>query len=562
MKNKVLWGGAGVWSMMLLLLSSNVCARTDSLLYPLKNIPLLSGNFGELRATHLHTGLDFKTGGREGLPVICVKDAVVARVKVSATGYGNALYLEHDGGITTVYGHLNRFEPGIAAIVREIQYTKESFEIDENMLARGIRFRAGDTIAYSGNTGSSGGPHLHFEVRDTKSEHALNPLRFLAVKDETGPNVRGVYVYPYSREGVRMAPRRVEVKHLGNRVFRGGKIGVPAGRVGIGVQADDYMKDSWNKLGVYDLSVSANDKELFRMTMDELSFDQTYLVNELKDFHHYREGRLVYMTCGNYQGRLLAVSNRDKGFVLVEKDSVVNIAIDLHDINGNRSRITFQLAGKAASPDPELKAGEQLLENDRDNHLQKGIYSLDLEANTLPYPVVCLPQVCSRLKDSTEKITVFSTGKQVYPLLKSARLTVKGEFPGKSVICLLEKNNRFSALNTRRIADGLEASPRVLGEYTVRQDTIAPVIFYSGRVGRKIRFRIVDNLSGIASYRVEVNGKWCLFAYDAKNHLLEGDVNEPVFVDGKNRLVLKVTDGVGNISVYETAISRARVPAR
>ena len=109
---------------MLLLLSSNVCAQTDTLLYPLKNVPLLSGKFGELRATHLHTGLDFKTGGREGLPVICVKDGVVARVKVSATGYGNALYLEHEGGITTVYGHVRRFVPRIAKVGRNIQYKK------------------------------------------------------------------------------------------------------------------------------------------------------------------------------------------------------------------------------------------------------------------------------------------------------------------------------------------------------------------------------------------------------------------------------------------------------
>lgn len=155
-------------------------------------------------------------------------------------------------------------------------------------------FRAGDTIAYSGNTGSSGGPHLHFEVRDTKSERALNPLRFLSVKDQTGPSVRGVYVYPISNEGVRNATRRVEVKNTGNRVFRGGKVGVPAGMVGIGIQSDDYMKDSWNKLGVYDLSVSANGQEVFKMTMNELSFDETFLVNELKVF--IITGKTVWFT--------------------------------------------------------------------------------------------------------------------------------------------------------------------------------------------------------------------------------------------------------------------------
>ncbi|WP_455511334.1 M23 family metallopeptidase [Butyricimonas paravirosa] len=554
MTNKIMWRGIGALLLMLLLLSSNVCAQTGTLLYPLKNVPLLSGNFGELRATHLHTGLDFKTGGREGLPVICVKDGVVARVKVSATGYGNALYLEHEGGITTVYGHLSRFVPRIAEVVRNIQYNKESFEVDENMSGYELRFRAGDTIAYSGNTGSSGGPHLHFEVRDTKSEHALNPLRFLSVKDQTGPNVRGVYVYPVSDGGTRNPARRVEVKNTGNRVFRGGKVGVPAGMVGIGIQSDDYMKDSWNKLGVYDLSVSANGQEVFKMTMNELSFDQTFLVNELKDFHHYRENRLVYLTFGNYQGQLLSVCNQNGGFIPVEKDSVVDVAVDLSDINGNRSRIMFQLWGKSPSRELVLADGEKLLMNHQNDSLKKGKYTLWLEADALSYPIVCKPEVSSRLRDSVETIEVFSTGKQIYPLMKNARLVVGGKFPEKSVICLLEKNNRFFALKTRWTGEGLEASPRVLGEYVVRQDTIAPVIFYTGRAGQKIRFRMVDDLSGISSYRVEVNGKWCLFTYDAKNRLLEGNINEPVFVKGKNRLVLKVEDAVKNIATFETDI--------
>ena len=554
MTNKIMWRGIGALLLMLLLLSSNVCAQTDTLLYPLKNVPLLSGNFGELRATHLHSGLDFKTGGREGLPVICVKDGVVARVKVSATGYGNALYLEHEGGITTVYGHLSRFVPRIAKVVRNIQYNKESFEVDENMSGYELRFRAGDTIAYSGNTGSSGGPHLHFEVRDTKSERALNPLRFLSVKDQTGPSVRGVYVYPISNEGVRNATRRVEVKNTGNRVFRGGKVGVPAGMVGIGIQSDDYMKDSWNKLGVYDLSVSANGQEVFKMTMNELSFDETFLVNELKDFHHYRENRLVYLTFGNYQEQLLSVRNQNGGFIPVEKDSVVDVTVDLSDINGNRSRIMFQLCGKSPSRELVLADGEKLLMNHQNDSLKKGKYTLWLEADALSYPIVCKPEVSSRLRDSIETIEVFSTGKQIYPLMKNARLVVGGKFPEKSVICLLEKSNRFAALKTRWTKEGLEAFPRVLGEYTVRQDTIAPVIFYTGRAGQKIRFRMVDDLSGISSYRVEVNGKWCLFAYDAKNRLLEGNINEPVFVKGKNRLVLKVEDAVKNIATFETDI--------
>lgn len=298
------------------------------------------------------------------------------------------------------------------------------------------------------------------------------------------------------------------------------------------------------------------------MTMNELSFDQTFLVNELKDFHHYRGNRLVYLTFGSYQEQLLSVRNQNGGFIPVEKDSVVDVAVDLSDINGNRSRIMFRLWGKSPLRELVLADGEKLLMNHQNDSLKKGKYTLWLEADALSYPIVCKPEVSYRLRDSVKTIEVFSTGKQIYPLMKNARLVIDGKFPGNSVICLLEKNNRFSALKTRWTEEGLEAFPRVLGEYTVCQDTVAPVIFYMGKVGQKIRFRMVDDLSGISSYRVEVNGKWCLFTYDAKNRLLEGDVNEPVFKAGKNRLVLKVTDAVGNISEYETAISCAGVPAR
>lgn len=184
--------------------------------------------------------------------------------------------------------------------------------------------------------------------------------------------------------------------------------------VGIGIQSDDYMKDSWNKLGVYDLSVSANGQEVFKMTMNELSFDETFLVNELKDFHHYRENRLVYLTFGNYQEQLLSVRNQNGGFIPVEKDSVVDVTVDLSDINGNRSSIMFQLWGKSPSRELVLTDEEKLLMNHQNDSLKQGIYTLWLEADALSYPIVCKPEVSSRLRDSVETIEVFSTGKQIF----------------------------------------------------------------------------------------------------------------------------------------------------
>ena len=145
---------------------------------PVRNAILLSGNFGELRATHFHSGIDIRTGGVVGWPVICVKDGILARVSVSPTGYGQALYVEHPDGTTTVYGHLERFVPAVTKLVRELQYRRESFRIDEDFKSYRLYFKQGDTIAYSGNTGTSGGPHLHFEVR--KGKATFNPLEYIS----------------------------------------------------------------------------------------------------------------------------------------------------------------------------------------------------------------------------------------------------------------------------------------------------------------------------------------------------------------------------------------------
>ena len=183
----------------LVVIPLNVLAQ--QIILPMNKPILLSGNFGELRATHFHSGIDIRTGGVEGLPVVCVKEGRLVRVSVSPTGYGQALYIEHPDGTTTVYGHLQRFVSQITEIVRELQYRQESFKIDADFRPYKLVFRQGDTIAYSGNSGSSGGPHLHFEVRNTLTEHTLNPLHYYQIRDMKAPVIRKLYLYAISEEG-------------------------------------------------------------------------------------------------------------------------------------------------------------------------------------------------------------------------------------------------------------------------------------------------------------------------------------------------------------------------
>lgn len=540
---------------VLLFLSSVVWGQSPEWLNPLRVKPLLSGNFGELRDAHFHSGLDYKTEGREGLPVICVKDGVLARVKVSATGYGNALYVKHDDGYTTVYGHLQRFVSRVEEKVRDIQYAKESFAIDENFEAEAIVFKAGDTIAYSGNSGSSMGPHLHFEVRSTRDERPLNPLLFLKIEDKMGPNLRALYLYEFSEEGVLSGRRHVMVKNTGNRNYNAGKVRLPAGKIGVGVQADDYMNGSWNKLGLYELKLWAGGQWVSRMKMDTVSFDQNVLVNEVKDFQLYRENKVVYTTFGNYRGELPGVfTSIDHGFITLYPDSTLQVRLELRDINGNVSKLFFELIGREKEREIE-RTGKVVWSNREEHRVVCGNYVLELEADALQYPISCEPQLVSCRRDSIETMEVFCLSKEEWPLLKRGKLQVKGLFAEKSVLCLVGKGEKLLPMKTWQSDSGLAAYPNVLGRYTVSRDTVAPLIDYLGKVaGKRVRFKIKDELTGIASYRVEVNGKWCLFSYDAKKDILEGRLSEPAFVKGKNKVVLKVTDGVGNIATFETYI--------
>ena len=344
------------------LLLISLSAQTKEEIAPLRIPLLLSGNFGELRATHFHSGVDLKTKGIVGLPVLCVKDGKVARVKVSAVGYGNALYIEHPDGTTTVYGHLQKFNREVTEVVRRIQYAKESFEIDENLSDYQLTFRKGDTIAYSGNTGSSGGPHLHFEYRNTATEYTLNPLHYLKIRDHIAPRIRALYIYGIDQQGRVGVIRRCEVKNLGNNKCMVAKAQLPAGKIGIGLYITDAMNDSWNKLGVYRLQLCVNDREKFRLTVDSAAFDQGSLINGLKDFRLYRDRReTVYRCFGRHLSSLMGVQLEEGGAILLQQGETVELEVTAADIYGNETQLNFQLTGGTAKREkagPVLTAGQ------------------------------------------------------------------------------------------------------------------------------------------------------------------------------------------------------------
>ena len=510
---------------------------------PIRGTILLSGNFGELRATHFHSGVDFRTGGREGSPVICVKDGVLVRLNISPVGYGNALYIEHADGTTSVYGHLQDFVPSVIKLARQLQYEQESFRIDEHIENGGLFFSQGDTIAYSGNSGSSGGPHLHFEVRNTETERVLNPLHYYKIRDTKAPIVRKLYLYTVSEDAYVECLRQCAVKNSAKGRYDAGRITVPAGKIGVGVFLTDYMNDSWNKLGVYKMSLRVEDDTLFSLNMDSCSFEQSKYINDIKDFDLYKKKETVYRCFGNYQDRVHGVSNKNKGYIELAQDSLVEVIIDMFDINGNHSCARVQLKG--GSKKEGVAKTERILRYDEAHVLTLPDCRVELKKGSLFSSF----RNCLKVeKDSLLDQAVFVLAEREIPLLEKVRLIVTGKFDSCSIICEISPSGKRYPVKTKYLPNALEAEVAYLSRYTIVEDKEAPEIRFLGKKSNHfLHFKIKDNLSGIARYRGEVNGNWCLFSYDAKNDLLQCSLSEPAFIRGKEHKVkILVEDAVGN----------------
>lgn len=512
-------------------------------LRPIKRSLLLSGNFGELRATHFHSGIDIKTGGVTGVPVVCVQDGLIARVRVSPVGYGNALYVEHGDGTTTVYGHLERFVPRIEHWVRELQYSREDFVLDEDFKGYGLLFRQGDTIAYSGNSGSSGGPHLHFEIRDTRTEKVLNPLSVYRIRDVIPPVVKTVYIYSILEDGRVELIRQIPAKVLATGRYSGGRVTVPAGNIGVGIHAEDRMNDSGNKLGIYKLSLQVGKDTLFRLKMDACDFGESCYINEIKDFYRYKKQETVYRCFGWFQNHVTGVENLNGGIFEIQQDSCLTLQLDLADINDNRTKLNLTLKGgpkqqQVLSPDSVLKFNGSY-------QFFMPEWELELKPGMLPWSV---KQEFAVDADSNGGTGTLVLSREEVPLVQKARLVFVGKFGEKALICEEDARGHLYPLQSSRKGGRLWAEIGYLSRYRVVEDTIPPTVTFLGKTaGRRLSFKIKDELSGIGQYRGEVNGKWCLFVYDAKSDLFSCSLDEPVFREGETHAVkVQVCDRVGN----------------
>ena len=314
------------------------------------NQNFLSGTMGELRSSHFHAGLDIKTQGTEGLEVYAAATGYVSRIKVSSGGYGNALYILHPNGTTSVYAHLQKYNKQLAAYVRENQYAKESFEVEMYPEKNQFKVSKGEVIGYSGNSGSSGGPHLHFEIRDAQ-QRPLNPLKygFSEIRDNISPEVRRIALRtmdPQSRINNRFGRFEFRVLRQGNKYT----VPVPItahGNIGVEILTHDKLNGANNRNGVPCMELKLDDQQAFQQNLNQFKFSETRSILIHTDYKTAQEKgqRFVKMYVDDGNELPFYETNDSKGLLSIAKDSTHKIQVNLWDLYNNHSEVNFEISG-------------------------------------------------------------------------------------------------------------------------------------------------------------------------------------------------------------------------
>jgi len=536
----------------------------------------LSGSFGELRQNHFHSGIDIRTQGVQGKPVYAIADGYVARVNISPGGFGKALYIAHPNGYTSVYGHLKSVTGATASWVRAEQYKKESFAIDQEPPPGQLKVKKGDIIAYSGNSGSSSGPHLHFEIRDTRTQEVIDPFLFgFVMSDRTPPRITRLKIYPYDENAL------VNGVHSGLMlpvVVKGNGWGIKNndtaevyGNIFFGIETSDQANGGL-KTGATNIELSVDDLVIFAQHIDRFAFSQTRFVNSLMDYPAYFHGKhkiqRSYIAPNNLLNVYHGVKNR--GVVSFSDGRIHKVRYKVTDDFGNISTLTFRVKSVLASSRNPMSglSGDRAVQTlfcKQDNHFQHPGIRFDLPEGALyedlPFDYYVTPAVPGSYS-GLDHIHHPSTPVHTFCTLSIRADGLPEPLRHKAVVVSVETTGGFNSRGGKIENGWITTRIRDFGNFTVAVDTVSPVIravnIYPGKnVGKQsdLQMKITDNLSGIRSYRGTLNGKWILMDYDQKNNRLTYTFDDRI-KSGKNQFVLTVTDGVGNSAQYTASVIR------
>ncbi len=536
---------------------------------PPLDIPMqLSGNFGELRPNHFHAGFDFKTQQKEGLKVYASAEGYVSRIKISTFGNGKTIYITHPNGYTTVYAHLQKAVGPIQDFITTTHYKEQSFEIEMYLKPGEIPIKKGEWIAVSGNTGASEGPHLHYEIRDSKSEFIINPMLFgfdSGFRDTKKPIISGLYVYPLFSSTVNTSKRPILLNtalqkdgtYLADKVLANGPIG-------FGIIANDYDDVSFNNNGVYSVNSFLNGQPKFSYQFDTHSFDDMRYVNALIDYAKYKKtGQRVQKLFMKNKYDLAFISTDETEGQIIPTPNLDDVyRIEVADFFGNKSVITvpIQYDSSVSLIPAEPVVSNYFLIANKENIFEKENASVFFPAGTFYDDFALNFDVRNKIlylhDDSVPAHSNFT--------ISLTDNTLSNELQEKTFIARLD-GEQINYNSTYRKDSVFSAKVKTLGKYKLVTDTLAPKVSIVKPIEGKwvsqdaIQLQIFDLGSGIKTYNGFLNGQWVLFEYDNKTRTITHYFNDDFLLNGANELNVIVTDAMGNSTTFETHFFRNRI---
>ncbi|MCM4168964.1 hypothetical protein KCTC52924_00271 [Arenibacter antarcticus] len=539
---------------------------TDVFRPPLDIPIILSGTFGELRSNHFHAGVDIKTQQREGIPVYSIGDGRITRIKVSPWGYGKAIYIAHPNGYTSVYGHLQKFSPEIEAYVKKVQYQKKSFAVEIFPEITELPLLKGSLIAYSGNTGGSAGPHLHFEIRSSASEMPTNPLLYgLEVRDATNPTLLAAYAYPLS-DDAQVNQSRDKVKLMYHRQADGSYLAdkvTATGLLGFGINTYDRQDLAANKNGPYSIKQFVNGKLYTDYAFETFSFPEGRYINTLIDYAHYATHQERIQKCYKDPSNLLSIYNTiyNDGKIAITEGLSYNVEIHISDLAGNTTKLIIPVEGKIQEikiPRKDEKTDTYIIAKKPNN--------FDLDGAKVYFPAnTFYDNFYIDLKKGKDTVTIHNSK---VPVHRNFTITFdvskySNEERSQMFIGRLDKNLTPNYSSTYKRGNTFTSRTRNLGTYTLAKDTVAPRIRPKNFKDKQwltnynyLSLRIDDNLSGIDTYTATLNGEWILMEYEPKDNTITYNFDDVILDKKQCDLKVIVTDNVGNSSTFTSTFYR------
>ena len=513
-------------------------------IYPLDRDVVVTGNYGEIRPNHFHAGLDFSTNPTINLPIKSVANGYVSRIKIGSGGYGRVLYITHPNGYVSVYAHQKKYSEKIDAYIKKIQIAQKKNEIEVLPLPTELPVEKGEVIGYTGNSGSSTGPHLHFEIREEKSEIPINPLLVYDVKDEVKPELTHLAIYSTADTNNIKRMSSIPVKYIGD------KLSLPKytqvlteNTFAIGFSGFDRANGSTNKNNIYEAKLLLDDKIIYHHQLNNISFDNGRYVNVFSE----KEGGVKYQKCFSPSCFDIAIyKSLVNGGKIVLNDTLPHkISLQINDEKGNKNSLVFFVKTKNVKG-YNFNMIQYNAFCDKECIIKKEDIEVLIKPNTL--------SKTTSVGCYINKLGKAVVGNKEEPLLKAFALSIKVPKVIKGKEDKMVLMNEANCLVGRYENGWFKAESKSFGMFGISYDTIAPTIVFPaskkktsvGSVSKTfIKFKVADNLSGIADYHIYVNDVWQIAEYDAKSATISCYITEP---DPKT-LKIEIVDRVGNKAV-------------